>query len=95
MKIHKREKRKNLLSWFDQGYEARMEEREYYFDEGLGQTLTDHVKELQAQMNHGEVTTRRDGDGLAIVKVSYKPNHTYDIDRILSVDPEEMELNQK
>ena len=43
-------------------------EKEYHFDEGLGQSLKDHVDELKTNFPDLQVLVRRDRDGYAIVK---------------------------
>jgi len=45
-------------------------EREYYFDEGLGQSLQEHVNELKKNFPDIKLQTRRDRDGFAIVKMT-------------------------
>lgn len=45
-------------------------EREYYFDEGLGESLNDHTEQLKNDFPSLRVQTRRDRDGLPIVKIS-------------------------
>ena len=47
-------------------------EREYYFDEGLGESLNEHIAKLRKTSGGEglEIETRRDKDGFAIVKVS-------------------------
>ena len=49
-----------------------MMEREYYFDEGLGQSLNDHIQDLKKQFSSIDIQTRRDRDGFPIVKLSMK-----------------------
>ena len=46
-------------------------EKEYHFDEGLGQTLDEHVKELKEKFPGMRVQTRRDRDGFPIVKTLF------------------------
>ena len=41
--------------------------REYYFDEGLGESLAEHVDSLKKRFEGITVSTRRDNDGFAIV----------------------------
>jgi len=62
-------------------------EKEYHFDEGVGVSLTEHVKDLKARYPNGRVQTRRDRDGFAIVKLSFKPEYKYDLDEIMAYDP--------
>jgi hypothetical protein len=46
----------------------KLYEKEYYFDEGLGQSLKDHVDELKTTFADLQVLVRRDRDGYPIVK---------------------------
>lgn len=62
-------------------------EREYYFDEGLGESLNDHVSNLAKQFPGIEIETRRDRDGIPIVKIAMKPKFKYNLDEILNQDP--------
>jgi hypothetical protein len=62
-------------------------EKEYHFDEGLGQSLKDHVAEIKQNFEGIEVLVRRDRDGYAIVKTRFKPSFKYDIDKISKFDP--------
>lgn len=64
-------------------------EREYYFDEGLGESLNDHIANLKKQSEGVTVETRRDRDGFAIVKLSLAPKFKYNLDKILQQDPAE------
>mmetsp|Transcript_9178 Transcript_9178/g.15449 ORF Transcript_9178/g.15449 Transcript_9178/m.15449 type:complete len:163 (+) Transcript_9178:497-985(+) len=64
------------------------QEREYFFDEGLGESLDQHVANLKASFPSIRVETRRDSDGFALVKVILLPNYSYKLDKILSLDPE-------
>lgn len=64
-------------------------EREYYFDEGLGESLNDHIANLKKQFEGVAVETRRDRDGFAIVKLSLAPKFKYNLDKILQQDPAE------
>jgi hypothetical protein len=45
-------------------------EREYYFDEGLGESLNDHIETLKKNYKSITIQTRRDRDNLPIVKIS-------------------------
>ena len=47
----------------------RLLEKEYYFDERLGQSLDEHTAELKSKYPGVKVHTRRDRDGLPIVKI--------------------------
>lgn len=66
----------------------RLLEKEYHFDEGLGQTLTEHVEELNIRYPGVKVMTRRDRDGFAVVKTVYKNEYAYELDAIEAFDPE-------
>ena len=48
-KIFEREQKKVLLSTLGEQSSQEVKEREYYFDEGLGETLDDHVRGLKDQ----------------------------------------------
>jgi len=74
----------------DAATSENMMEREYYFDEGLGQSLNEHTKQLHDQFPSMNIDTRRDRDGLPIVKLTLKYQFKYDIDEIMNVDPEKM-----
>ena len=67
----------------------RMYEKEYHFDEGLGQSLQDHTDELKEKFPGMKVETRRDRDGFAIIKTSYAPEYKYNLDEILAFDKQE------
>lgn len=43
-------------------------DKEYYFDEGLGESLKDHVEDIKSRFPEVNVQVRRDRDGYAIVK---------------------------
>jgi len=47
-------------------------EKEYHFDEGLGQSLDDHVEELKEKYPNVTVQTRRDRDGFPVVKTLFR-----------------------
>ena len=55
----------------------RKYEKEYYFDEGLGQSLSEHVQEIKKQYEGIEVQTRRDREGFALVKILVKQEYKY------------------
>ena len=63
-------------------------EKEYYFDETLGQSLQEHCDEIKQQFPGMQVQTRRDRDGFAIVKTLFKREYKYNLDRIEQWDPE-------
>jgi len=54
-------------------FDERQHEREYYFDEGLGESLNDHIKSLKDEFPDIRIQTRRDRDGLPIVKLNMRP----------------------
>lgn len=64
-------------------------EKEYFFDEGLGQTIDEHVEMLKQEYPGVKVLTRRDRDGFAIVKTQFRPDYKYDLDFIEKFDPEQ------
>ena len=64
--------------------------RQYYFDEGLGESLSDHILELKEKFPGVDVQTKRDNDGLAIVTMNMKPQFKYNLDEILALNPEEL-----
>ncbi|CDW82520.1 UNKNOWN [Stylonychia lemnae] len=70
-------------------------EKEYYFDEGLGESVNDHIQRIQAELPDIEVSVRRDNDGYPLIKTLYRPKYKYDIDRILSFDAEKEHQNMK
>jgi len=55
-------------------------EKEYYFDESLGESLADHTAELKKRYPAITVQTRRDRDGFAIVKTIYATEYKYNLD---------------
>jgi len=63
-------------------------DKEYHFDEGMGQSLNEHVAELKENHPDMKVATRRDRDGFAIVKTTYKREFKYDLNEILNFDAE-------
>lgn len=69
----------------------RLLEKEYYFDEGLGQSLQEHTAELKKNFPEMKVEVRRDRDGFAIVKSSYSPEFKYPID--MSADATKVDAN--
>lgn len=74
----------------------RIFDKEYHFDEGLGQSLNDHVIEIKTKFPEMKVQTRRDRDGFAIVKVTFEPEYKYNINDIEAWDKDEKRthLNQ-
>ena len=69
-------------------------EKEYHFDESVGVSLRKHCRDLKARYPSATVQTRRDRDGFAIVKLSFKPEYKYDLDTILAATPQAV-ANQK
>lgn len=67
----------------------RLLEKEYYFDERLGQSLDEHTAELKSRYPGVKVHTRRDRDGLPIVKTTYEPEFKYKLDEIENWDSDE------
>lgn len=61
-------------------------EKEYYFDEGLGETLEDHIKNITSNYPEIQVTSRKDAEGFTIVRTQYKPKFKYDLDKVLNFD---------
>jgi hypothetical protein len=57
-------------------------DKEYYFDEGLGESLKDHVDDIKSRFPQINVLVRRDRDGYAIIKTQYKPKYKYNLDDI-------------
>lgn len=60
----------------------RMQEKEYYFDDGLGQTLQEHTAHLRKSFPDMKVETRRDRDGFTIVKTTFAPEYKYKLEDI-------------
>ena len=71
-----------------------MTEREYYFDEGLGQSLNDHIAEVKQQFPDVKLQTRRDRDGIPIVKMSLKQQFKYNLDEIMAINPDDLKRIQ-
>ena len=71
--IGRREERKKVIAMIERRGPNDVEEREYYFDEGLGESLNDHVAKLTRDVPGITIDTRRDRDGLAIVKLTKRP----------------------
>lgn len=64
----------------------RMLEREYHFDEGLGESLTEHCENLKKSFPGLKVLVRRDRDGFAIVRTKFAPEYKYNIDDMENYD---------
>jgi len=62
-------------------------EKEYYFDEGLGESINDHVSNLKTEYPDLQVQVRRDRDGFAIVKTQLVPKYKYDLESLSKFDP--------
>jgi hypothetical protein len=60
-------------------------EKEYIFDEGLGESLKDHVESIKNNFPGIEVLVRRDRDGYPVVKTLYKPKYKYSLEDIETV----------
>lgn len=84
-----REKRKHDIEQMERRNSSQLLEREYYFDESLGQSLQEHAAELRSQYPDVDIVTRRDDDGFPIVKLSMKRQYKYDIDEIINSDPDQ------
>ena len=69
-------------------------EREYYFDEGLGQSLKEHTEQLRMEFPDVGIETRRDRDGYAIVKLSHQKKYKYDLDALLAAEPADLRKTQ-
>lgn len=73
--------------WMIQGSgDHKAFEKEYYFDEGLGESLKDHVDGIKNNFPNLQVLVRRDREGYPIVKTLYKPQYKYDINKISNFD---------
>ena len=88
--IRRREDKKKIENINNMASSDQMMEREYYFDEGLGESLNDHVNGLLKEYPDFEIETRRDRDGLAIVKLQMRPKFKYNLDDIMNTDPEKL-----
>ena len=64
-------------------------EKEYYFDEGLGESLKDHVEDLKSRFPELDVTVRRDREGYPIVKTKFAPKYKYDIEKAIEFNADE------
>lgn len=77
----------NALNNDEAGKKMRLE-KEYYFDEGLGESLKDHVDDLKSRFPELEVQVRRDREGYPIIKTSFSPVYKFDIEKTLQFDPD-------
>ena len=64
----------------------RLLEKEYYFDERLGQSLDELAEDIKAKYPGIKVQTRRDRDGFAIVKTTFEPEYKYNLDKLEAWD---------
>lgn len=64
-------------------------EKEYYFDEGLGQSLKEHVEELKTNFPDLTILVRRDRDGYPIIKTQYQQKYKYNIEDLEKFNAEE------
>lgn len=92
--IADREWKKQFAQLIDLRNSEALLEREYYFDEGLGQSLNEHIHDLKARFPGVKLETRRDRDGYALVRLSFKPKFKYNLDDIINTDAEEMKRIQ-
>lgn len=69
-------------------------EKEYHFDETVGVSLKSHINQLKQKYPKAQIQTRRDRDGFAIIKVSFKPDFKYDLDTILANDPKAAKVHK-
>ena len=76
-------------------YPQRLYEKEYYLDEGLGESLQAHVERIKRDFPDVEVQTRRDRDGFAIIKTKFKPKYKYNLDEIIKYNPKDFKANMK
>lgn len=72
----------------------RLLEKEYYFDETLGESLNAHCTNLKERYPGMRVQARRDRDGFAIIKTLYDNSYKYDIDRLEAWNPEQATLDK-
>lgn len=70
-------------------------DKEYYFDEGLGESLKEHVEDIKTRFPGVDVLVRRDRDGYAIVKTQYKPKYKYNLDDIEKFNADETMVTMK
>lgn len=67
----------------------RLLEKEYYFDETLGESLNEHCATLKERYPSMRVQARRDRDGFAIIKTLYDNSYKYDIDKLEAYNPDQ------
>lgn len=72
----------------------RLLEKEYYFDETLGESLNEHCDNLKQEYPGMRVQARRDRDGFAIIKTLYDSSYKYDIDKLEAFDPQQAKEDQ-
>jgi hypothetical protein len=78
--IAKREEKKQIKYNMSLRNSEQLMSREYYFDEGLGQSLNEHTYDLKEKYPELTVETRRDRDGLPLVRILMKPKYKYNLD---------------
>lgn len=61
----------------------------------MGQSLADHTAELKQKFPDVRVFTKRDRDGYAIVKLSYKKDYKYKLDELEKLDPEQQAVDER
>ena len=66
----------------------RLFEKEYHFDEGLGESVKEHVEGLKKRFPDLQVLVRRDRDGYPVIKTQYKPKYKYNLEDIENFDVE-------
>ncbi len=66
-------------------WDSSNQEKEYYFDEGVGVSLDEHIKKVKENYPGARIQTRRDREGFAIVKVSHMREYKYDLNAMMSV----------
>ena len=77
-----------LLMGDEEGKRTALE-KEYYFDEGLGESLKAHVEDLKTRVPEIDVTVRRDREGYPIVKTKFAPKYKYDVEKAMEFNPDE------
>lgn len=92
--IFMREWKKQEVAAREMRNSSQILEREYYFDEGLGQSLNEHTAELRKQYPNVDLQIRRDNDGFPIIKLAMKREYKYNIDDIINTDSEQLIQSQ-
>lgn len=57
-------------------------EREYFFDETLGQSLDEHLNEMKDKFPGTQVFSRRDKEGFAVIKMTFNQEYKYNLNDI-------------